>query len=335
MFSSDEFSQRYRDPRGAEGIDEPRHAQREQLLRELRHTAPSLGTDLLNLFQTLPAALREAQRVELARLRKRYGDADPRSSDRADTVEALVELDTGMRQGTRRAYRMIELIDVEDTVFHGFVTDTAGEPLPGSRVELLGPRQQLFGSALSAGDGYFRMPLPRGERQDAKDPNDRSAIQPMQVQLRARDGALLYADPLPIEFDGDSVYREYAIPRPEPGCRDSSEKPVLDSSTPLEHVRGIGPKRAARLREAGIVDLESLLRADADQLVEILGFDIGPTRAEAERVLAEHRAAAQGKSEQGSAQQDTPQPGAAAAAPAAVKPASAESPMKRGRGRKA
>ncbi len=337
MFSSDEFSQRYRDPRGAEGVDKQRRAQREQLLRELKNTGPGLGTQLLDLFQTLPAALRDAQRLELARLRKRYGDKDPRVQDRAEAVEALAELDAGVQQGARRAHRLIALIGIEGRVFHGFVVDTVGEPLPGLRVELLSLRQQTVGSALTADDGYFQMLLPST---DTRDPKDRETIAQMNVQLRARDGSLLYADPLPVEFDGGSVYREYAIARPEPGCRDPREKPPLDSSTPLEHVRGIGPKRAARLREAGIVDLESLLRADTDRLVEILGFDIGPTREEAERVLAEHRAVAQGKSEHDTGEQnsatadaDKATPSAPAAPPSTA--ANAEPPAKPGRGRKA
>jgi predicted flap endonuclease-1-like 5' DNA nuclease len=63
------------------------------------------------------------------------------------------------------------------------------------------------------------------------------------------------------------------------------------TSTPLEHVRGIGPKRAARLRAAGIPDLEAFLRTDMATLVRILGFDAHVAKEEAERALAEHEAA--------------------------------------------
>ena len=60
-------------------------------------------------------------------------------------------------------------------------------------------------------------------------------------------------------------------------------------STPLERVKGIGPKTAAKLRAAGIPDLETLLGTPGDRLVELAGFDAEAIRHDAEKVLGEAR----------------------------------------------
>lgn len=83
------------------------------------------------------------------------------------------------------------------------------------------------------------------------------------------------------------------LPEPEDGDGDGGERPPAPAppratSTPLEHIRGIGPKRAERLRDAGIPDLEAFLEADTAKLVEIAGFDADVAKEEARRVLEEH-----------------------------------------------
>jgi predicted flap endonuclease-1-like 5' DNA nuclease len=80
--------------------------------------------------------------------------------------------------------------------------------------------------------------------------------------------------PLSARGTGSVIYRDTGAPEPRPA-----------TSTPLEHVRGIGPKTAAKLRAAGIPDVESLARTRAARLVEIAGFDAGVVRAEAEKLL--------------------------------------------------
>lgn len=317
MFNSDDFSKRYRDPSGAERVEPERRARLERHLDELRERGPGLGFELLDLFETLPQALQSSQRLEHRRLLKRYGDKHPRVQEAALELEELDAFELQAAAGRDRARRLIEVVSVQGPAFHGFVTDTSGQPLPGARVEVRALREQIITEASTADDGYFRAPLPAAERvkpvDDKSDkPGGNPAAAPVaesslqtQVMLRDRSGRLLYEDPLPLLLDGSSAYRDYSIPRPDDVCGDQPAKPKPQPvpvpaparmSTPLEHVRGIGPKRAERLRGAGIGDLESLLRADADHLVEILGFDVGPTRAEAERVLAEHRAGASGGS---------------------------------------
>jgi hypothetical protein len=52
-------------------------------------------------------------------------------------------------------------------------------------------------------------------------------------------------------------------------------------STPLENIKGIGPVIAAKLRAAGIRDVEAFLRTPVEKLVEIAGFDAEVLRKQA------------------------------------------------------
>lgn len=58
-------------------------------------------------------------------------------------------------------------------------------------------------------------------------------------------------------------------------------------STPLENVKGIGPKTAARYRAAGIADMETLTRAPASKLAEAAGLDKRVVEAETHRTTAD------------------------------------------------
>src|SRR5262249_14253917 len=58
------------------------------------------------------------------------------------------------------------------------------------------------------------------------------------------------------------------------------------TSTPLENIKGIGPKTADRLRAAGIADVEAYVRTPAQKLVDIAGFDAHVLHREAEKVMA-------------------------------------------------
>lgn len=63
------------------------------------------------------------------------------------------------------------------------------------------------------------------------------------------------------------------------------------TSTPLEVIRGVGPKRAERLRAAGVPDLEAFVRTDSAKLAEIAGFDADVAKESARKVLDEVRKA--------------------------------------------
>ena len=62
--------------------------------------------------------------------------------------------------------------------------------------------------------------------------------------------------------------------------------PPPTASTPLENVRGIGPVTARRLRDAGIPDVETLLRTPGARLVEVAGLDADILRQRAQDAIA-------------------------------------------------
>jgi len=290
-----DLSQAYLKPDGADRVERERRERLERDVGSLRQQAPELGETLLQVFDILPGALAEASAAELKRLRERYGSEHPRVRRALREHEHMQALAVQFEAGSARARQLLDFTHLEGPFFHGVVADTESRPLADIELRIETPRGKEALQGRSDAQGYFRIALPR--RQD----EDNGGEPPQaRVQLLNADGSVAHTDALPLPLDGATYYREYRIdppracgdPKPTPAPDASGgirPRPNLESSTPLEHVRGIGPKRAETLRKAGIGDLESLLAADADRLVEILGFDIGPTREEAEKVLAEHR----------------------------------------------
>jgi hypothetical protein len=289
-----DLSQTYLKPEGAERVERERRARLERDVESLRQRAPELGETLLQVFETLPGALAEASGAELKRLRERYGSEHPRVRRALREHEHLQALKVQFDAGSTRARRLLDFAHLQGQFFHGVVADTESRPLAEVELRIQTPRGQEPLQGRTDADGYFRIALPR--RQDDGGENEPPQAR---VHILDADGSVAHTDPLPLALDGATHYREYRIepprgcgdprPTPAPDGGGNRPRPTLETSTPLEHVRGIGPKRAETLRRAGIADLESLLEADADRLIEILGFDIGPTREEAEKVLAEHR----------------------------------------------
>ncbi len=70
-----------------------------------------------------------------------------------------------------------------------------------------------------------------------------------------------------------------------PTTPDDNPKPVK-GGTPLENVKGIGPKTAAKLRAAGIPDLETLIATDSKKLVDLFGFDAAVIKRDATKAVA-------------------------------------------------
>jgi hypothetical protein len=78
--------------------------------------------------------------------------------------------------------------------------------------------------------------------------------------------------PAPPRVTDLKAYEEpAAAPRPAGDAPPSSAR----TSTPLEAIRGIGPKRAEELRQAGIRDVEQYQRTRGAAFVKVAGFDKG------------------------------------------------------------
>lgn len=67
----------------------------------------------------------------------------------------------------------------------------------------------------------------------------------------------------------------------------TSTTPTTSSGQPLEAIRGIGSKRADKLRSAGIEDVAEFEKTPGAALVKVAGFDKTPPKAEAKKPAAE------------------------------------------------
>jgi hypothetical protein len=111
------------------------------------------------------------------------------------------------------------------------------------------------------------------------------------------------------DVPGDVFRRGGTVVYNQPLRRDQPNR-----STPLETVRGIGPVTAARLRQAGIPDVETLLRTPGERLVQVAGFDADAVRKEALNVVRAEPSVETGREPRGT---DAPQRAARPEPPAA------------------
>jgi len=189
------------------------------MVEQARAIGMTVGVDLLAFFGLLPGALARAQEHELARLVRANGEAHPRVVEaRESLARSRLFADTAAA-GQARAQRAFAAQFATDWLFHGFVSDRDGRPLPRYKVELSAPRMKETLSSATAADGYFRIALPRAEA-DALDKLGRDEKDGManagRARIRAPDGRPVYDDPLPIAVGhGRLAVRDYALDLPE------------------------------------------------------------------------------------------------------------------------
>lgn len=197
------------------------------------------GSMLLELFTTLPAALVAAEKAEHARVVERYGGEHPWAQGAGESAAALEGLEAQLSRGRARAVRALAAAwhPAPGPALHGFVTDAGGAPLGGLRVRLAGLEGRAP-EARTAEDGYFTLPLPErkpaegaAEEGEEKAARKKRAAEPAAATVVIADakGAPLYEDPIPLEVESGSAYREYRLrERPryeEPGPAPSKDKP--------------------------------------------------------------------------------------------------------------
>jgi hypothetical protein len=249
--------------------------------------------------QGLSSQYRYAQSVEAARLSKQLGSDDPRVVQMQARLERT---DAGLQQlGVETQLASIVEAPVPDNgaMVDGRVTDPAAQGRGALTVELTRRDGTSLGvTATTDATGYYSMPL------DAAQAKSLAGERAVYVQVKAANGTVLQRSDAPIEIAADAaVHAPVILPiKPVPQAdlvrgtvvfREPSSSqggpPGGDgpptTSTPLENIKGIGPKTANRLRAAGIADIESLLRTPTAKLVEIAGFDAHAVRRVAERIM--------------------------------------------------
>jgi hypothetical protein len=166
------------------------------------------GGLLLEVFRALPAVAIASERVEYERVVKRHSKDHPRAQVLARSLDALERADVQAVRGRARAARAMEAVRMAGRAFHGFVTDEAGDPLPGMTVRIASA--SFRAEAPTAPDGYFRVELP--EPAPTKEP--RAAVSDVaSITIVDAQGNQVLDDPLalPLSLGVAGAYREYRV----------------------------------------------------------------------------------------------------------------------------
>jgi hypothetical protein len=205
--------------------------------------------DLYAFMSALPDALIASQQREARRLEKVKGDKGPRLEAMKASIAQAQQLNATVRSGRARFDRAVTSMLEPNDVFHGFVTGPDLQMQKGYTVRLVGADGQQRHSAVTQADGYFTMtiksdparkasPVPgKGETQMAmldglvnlfgmrgssgpvkssgvKGEGDSNA-ELASVEVLDPRGERVQQDPIPVDLNGGTVYREYLVASPK------------------------------------------------------------------------------------------------------------------------
>jgi hypothetical protein len=198
--------------------------------------------ELAELMAILPGAFVDSQQRELKRL-LRKGDSNTSAARAAAMKLSIAQAQTlkvNANLGQVRLQKALAALADKRILFHGFVSNTAADPLAGLTVRLSGATEgeRKAETALTDGDGYFSIVL--GEQRGAAPTHGMAQrVATMmraetgaaagqggkaQVEIVGANGQVRYTDPNPLLLDGSSVYREYVLGEPESPSPDNGPK---------------------------------------------------------------------------------------------------------------
>jgi helix-hairpin-helix protein len=249
-------------------------------LEEVFASLEGSRSEALNELKELQIISRVLLQNEALRLDKEFGRDHPRTRALQLSLEQNLNNITQFTAATQIAAITVPEVDENQTLIHGRVIDEEFRGVGGLFVSMEdeeGRTLTPLGRAETDASGYYALVI------------DPAAIE--RVSEAAREGVFLTVrtskdevvhrefNPLRIAV-GDRGIVEVVLKREdliggvsraeyrrEAGYEASGVAEDVD----LEDVWGIGPKRADRLREAGITDVQALSEADEGRLREILG----------------------------------------------------------------
>ena len=245
---------------------------------------------VLGSFQGVSAAYRYTAQREAVRVTDAYGS----DSTQAQAAQVRLARNAAALEQLRVQAELVAIQEIEPpadgTVLDGRVTDPAYRGKPDLTVELTRADGTSLGfAAKTDASGYFAVAL------DAEQIKALAKEQGVYLRVSDAQGQVLQQTKEPLAVAaGAPVRAEVVLPTKVVPRSVLAGGTVIFSragagvartSTPLENVRGIGPKTAAKLRAAGIPDVETLARTEASKLVEIAGFDARMVQAEAQKTL--------------------------------------------------
>ena len=197
--------------------------------------------EIAGVLTRLPDVFIASQNNELERLKTSVGPNDSRVDALQASIEQAVELQTTAQKAQTRIQRVAVATATGQKVFHGFVSAPDLSPIAGVSVRLT-ERAGAKGGVTTDEDGYFSLPLeaPSYTATEAKtrsfslsqrvnklfetrklDTLDSSETASADSQKDAtarestvqifRKNKLIHEDPIPLELDAGSIYREYII----------------------------------------------------------------------------------------------------------------------------
>jgi predicted flap endonuclease-1-like 5' DNA nuclease len=269
-------------------------------LKSLFDTLQDETVASLGWARELQLAARALIDLEAARLAHKLGADAPRVRALKAQAAGRTDLARAIDVEAQIAAVRVPQVANADTLLHGRITDNVLNRVTGVTVQLVDVRGQPVEGvkeALTDAQGYYAFVLKpeqaevlAGQKLALAIVNDGQQLKPAQPTLSLVPGTTLVQE---VKLSDAELSRLHLRVSPVmTATRRGPEKEApVTTSTPLEHVRGIGPVRAERLRAAGIPDLEAFLRTDMTTLVKIMGFNAHVTREDAKQALKTAKAA--------------------------------------------
>jgi hypothetical protein len=230
---------------------------------------------------------RETRRLEMVE-----GSASPRVKARRDALVRHARIIATL-DNQNELVRIDEVPAPEEgNLIDGRINDAGGRGLEGASVQIVGANgRPLDIAGRTDRTGYFAIPL------SAEQARLLARQRQIYFQVVDEQDNVLHRDREARKVTADRTMRVTIdlSPMPTPARSNSETGRVIFEggrrigSTPLENIRGIGPVRAERLREAGIADVEALMRLPAARLIEIVGMDADVVRREAAEAIRRGR----------------------------------------------
>lgn len=259
----------------------------------------------LGRIKTLHTIKNEALEKERMRLAKKLGEDHPR----VKKISARIKYNQGffrdLNVESERADVDVPAFDRDSWTVHGRVLDKKRKGVHGLTVGLFDEKGnwiRRMGYGCTDKRGYFSITY-RSEGEPRKEISGE-----MKVFLYVSDKShkILYKDREALYFKiGEVNYREVYLPEEEictppiPDAKWKREVPTKIKAAEivrLEKIKGIGTKRAEKLRKARIADIEAFSKADEAKLKEILGnVDVRGMKRESASLLKRVREASREK----------------------------------------
>ena len=249
-----------------------------QLEASLRSAIKGLGQAVLSVN----IALVMTTEIEGERIVTVKGAANPFTARAHDRVSGGIAALDGLKAELQLLTIDKVAVQAGGAVVTGRVTTAKAFGLAGFGVQLVTSDGTPIGRpATSKGGGGFAVAF------DADDVA-KLAGKPLFVRTIDAGGTVVFEGQQALKLAPDATVEvapiEVAVRGATPSGSGADAAP--GTSTPLETIRGVGPRTAARLRAAGIADVEALMRTSAAKLIELAGKDAHVLKRHVEQARA-------------------------------------------------